>query len=137
MQEMGAINIYDIYVDVCMAARATKAGAALAAALGDHPASAAARLALHSSSSRAQGRASSSTGEGGRQLQGDKYDPCIDNEVETYLNLPEVQVRQPAGPWGRAGGCWLAVVAVFGMPRDAHATRTIWHATPWPGPCTL
>ena len=32
---MGAINIYDIYVDVCMGSRATRAGAALAAALGD------------------------------------------------------------------------------------------------------
>jgi serine carboxypeptidase-like clade 2 len=101
MQEMGAINIYDIYVDVCLAAPATKAGAALAAALGDHPASASARLALRSSGSK--GGSSSS-----RQLQGSKYDPCIDNEVEVYLNLPEVQVRA-----GAVRGSWLCCTCLL------------------------
>eukprot|EP00296_Roombia_truncata_P007713 JP446164.1.p2 GENE.JP446164.1~~JP446164.1.p2 ORF type:complete len:468 (+),score=124.44 JP446164.1:42-1445(+) len=61
--EMGNINIYDIYVDVCLNDEARHF-------LG------------HLGSSDAPLRAFASAAQ---------YDPCVDNEASNYLNLPEVQ----------------------------------------------
>eukprot|EP00887_Chlorella_sp_A99_P004279 scaffold15.g4279.t1 len=72
MQQISGINIYDIYVDVCLP---PKAGAAeahqLALMLHDHPGGLGVRSMLHG-----------------------KYDPCVDNEVELYFNRKDVQWRR-------------------------------------------
>ncbi|KAG1658633.1 hypothetical protein FOA52_007567 [Chlamydomonas sp. UWO 241] len=136
-EEMGDINIYDIYVDLCLAPPYARAeAAAFSRALSRHPdptcdaarPSLSATIALHAqrtyaarlmhktqaagSANRAlhvnqcspvatcAGAAKANTcapvvpfkSDGGDTgMQGDSYDPCVDNEVEAYLNLPDVQ----------------------------------------------
>lgn len=86
--ELGPINIYQIFADICLPKSAVAASRALAAALGPStPAGLVARLSA----------AQRHTSAGGPRVrrQGEEaaveYDPCVDDEVEVYLNLPEVQ----------------------------------------------
>lgn len=79
--ELGNINIYEIYADVCVSAQAQ-------------------------AETRHFGKQLSRTRHGGistRPLLKDSYDPCVDDEVETYLNRPEVQEALHANttslPW--------------------------------------
>ena len=75
MEEMGGINIYDVYADVCLENQPAKSPS--------------------SSSSKPF------------FLRQPRYDPCIDNEVEIYMNRPDVQAALHAnssgntqpGPW--------------------------------------
>ncbi|KAJ7549167.1 hypothetical protein O6H91_07G043400 [Diphasiastrum complanatum] len=69
-QAMASINIYDIYVDICVSAQAHSQAVHFIRKLNRNQKSAFGALPLLS----------------------DSYDPCIDNEVELYLNRPEVQV---------------------------------------------
>ncbi|KXZ45430.1 hypothetical protein GPECTOR_55g336 [Gonium pectorale] len=119
--ELGAINIYEIYADLCdepFAAR--KQVAALSWALGGGDgkqagrslaasaaaAAAAARTAVRSTVAKTGRTAAAAAGGalsyresrqrsavGGPSGDGADpgYDPCVDDEVETWLNLPEVQ----------------------------------------------
>lgn len=95
--ELGPINIYEIFADICLPRHALASASAMAAALGpSSPASLTARLAAKHTNSLAS-----------RPRLGEEvpYDPCVDDEVEVYLNLPEVQkalhANQTAGvlPW--------------------------------------
>jgi hypothetical protein len=94
---MGAINIYDVYADVCLGKRATAPAAALAAALGSHPAGAAARLGLHAAAS----------GKGGKGVGGE-YDPCIDDEVRRRATLCRVPRRRCCRAAGGSAACRAA-----------------------------
>lgn len=87
MQNMGDINIYDIYADVCLPPRARAAAERLGELLETSPAGVAARPAL-------------------RLRRSGKYDPCIDNEVADYLNRPEVQAAMHANVTGTVRGPW-------------------------------
>ncbi|BBN16519.1 serine carboxypeptidase-like clade II [Marchantia polymorpha subsp. ruderalis] len=69
-KEMGDINIYEIYVDVCVGASAQAETKHFAKQLNRLRRGALGALPLKTSAN---------------------YDPCIDNEVEVYLNRPEVQ----------------------------------------------
>ncbi|KAL3682548.1 hypothetical protein R1sor_000570 [Riccia sorocarpa] len=74
MKEMGNINIYEIYVDVCLSASAQAEAKQFAKKLNrdrQRPGSLGALPLANSDPSY--------------------YDPCIDNEVEEYLNQPAVQ----------------------------------------------
>ncbi|KAJ7520944.1 hypothetical protein O6H91_19G031300 [Diphasiastrum complanatum] len=77
------INIYDIYVDVCLSAQAHAQAVQFAKQLNRNTTGALGALPLLSSF----------------------YDPCIDNEVQAYLNRPEVQAALHANvtrlpyPW--------------------------------------
>ncbi|CAG9459997.1 unnamed protein product [Pedinophyceae sp. YPF-701] len=83
LSEMGPINIYDIYVDVCRrgAGAASDTARQLARVLGDHPAGVALRGSLRG-----------------------RYDPCVDSEASHFLNQADVQraLHVPAGPGGQA-----------------------------------
>ncbi|CAM6105507.1 unnamed protein product [Calypogeia fissa] len=69
-RELGNINIYEIYVDVCLSASAAAETKHFAKQLNRHGVGAI----------------------GARPLTAtDSYDPCVDNEVEEYLNQPDVQ----------------------------------------------
>lgn len=79
--ELGNINIYEIYADICVSAQAQ-------------------------AETRHFGKQLSRTRFGGlstRPLMKDSYDPCVDDEVEVYLNRPEVQEALHANtthlPW--------------------------------------
>jgi serine carboxypeptidase-like clade 2 len=77
-EQLGSINIYDIYVDVCVSSHAQ-------------------------AETRHFGKQLGRTHFGGvstRPLLKDSYDPCVDDEVETYLNRPEVQVALHANVTG-------------------------------------
>ncbi|KAL4423355.1 hypothetical protein ABPG77_004286 [Micractinium sp. CCAP 211/92] len=84
IEEMGGINIYDIYADVCLNGPAKQARQ-LALMLRDHPA-----------------------GLSTRHMLTDKpaYDPCIDSETEAYLNRPDVQQALHANVSGELPGPW-------------------------------
>ncbi|KAI3426409.1 hypothetical protein D9Q98_008779 [Chlorella vulgaris] len=82
MEEMGSINIYDIYADVCLPGPA-RVARQLALMLRDHPAGAATRKLI--------------TG---------KQDPCIDSEAEAYLNRRDVQLALHANVSGQLPGPW-------------------------------
>lgn len=75
--DMGDINIYDIYADICVSAHAQAEIRQLAKKLSQSPSS--------------------------RPLLKTSYDPCVDDEVEVYLNRPEVQKALHANttllPW--------------------------------------
>ncbi|PSC70972.1 serine carboxypeptidase 24-like [Micractinium conductrix] len=85
MREMGDINIYDIYADVCLRGNAARQAQVrqLALMLRDHPAGASTR----------------------HMLKG-AYDPCIDSETEAYLNRPDVQRALHANVSGKLPGPW-------------------------------
>ncbi|GAX79633.1 hypothetical protein CEUSTIGMA_g7074.t1 [Chlamydomonas eustigma] len=92
MSELGPINIYDIYADVCIPKAAQSEALALTRALGPTPAGLMIRAAVQLSSREKQ--ESSNSADSSSSLTDEdpsKYDPCVDNEVETYMNLPEVQ----------------------------------------------
>lgn len=116
--ELGEINIYEIYADLCTQPRALRKQAeALHWALAGgnteqeqqeegrrsgprHPALAASAAAAATARRRAApaaaaAAAASGTGAVAVSASGDGadpgYDPCVDDEVEIYLNLPEVQ----------------------------------------------
>eukprot|EP00271_Cylindrocystis_brebissonii_P018342 TRINITY_DN5139_c0_g3_i1.p1 TRINITY_DN5139_c0_g3~~TRINITY_DN5139_c0_g3_i1.p1 ORF type:complete len:519 (+),score=87.66 TRINITY_DN5139_c0_g3_i1:25-1581(+) len=81
-EEMGDLNVYDIYVDVCTATG---------------PAAETKRFLTHKgfnftkmaqSLKRQRQGSSIST----NVLSASAYDPCVDSEAETYLNRPDVQV---------------------------------------------
>ncbi|KAH9543433.1 hypothetical protein CY35_13G064700 [Sphagnum magellanicum] len=77
-EQLGSINIYDIYVDVCVSSHAQ-------------------------AETRHFGKQLGRTHFGGvstRPLLKDAYDPCVADEVETYLNRPEVQVALHANITG-------------------------------------
>jgi len=80
--ELGNINIYDIYVDICVSASAKAETRHFAKQL---------RRTRHGGLSTRP------------LLKEDSYDPCVDDEVETYLNRPEVQKALHANttnlPW--------------------------------------
>ncbi|KAL4857618.1 Serine carboxypeptidase-like 26 [Chlorella vulgaris] len=82
MEEMGSINIYDIYADVCLPGPA-RVARQLALMLRNHPAGAATRKLI--------------TG---------KQDPCIDSEAEAYLNRRDVQLALHANVSGQLPGPW-------------------------------
>ena len=95
MAEMGGINIYDIYVDVCLPSAAAVTQQ-LAGLLRDHPAGLALRPALSQP----------------------RYDPCIDNEVEVYFNRPEVQTALHANVSGTLPGPWVTCTPTIQYFRD-------------------
>jgi serine carboxypeptidase-like clade 2 len=80
--QMGQINIYDIYADVCLPQAKAAFMRQLAALLEGTPAGAAAA---------ASARAPLAAGRDGSDGASSKYDPCIDNEVTIYLNRRDVQ----------------------------------------------
>lgn len=106
-EELGNINIYQIYADVCLPARVTGPAQQLASVLGGRSVAArssmlgqrkqrraARRLSSSSSSSSSRstpGQQRSGGGVGDNVPADPTYDPCVDNEVEAYLNLPAVQ----------------------------------------------
>ncbi|KAG1653581.1 hypothetical protein FOA52_008028, partial [Chlamydomonas sp. UWO 241] len=106
LTELGGINIYEIYADTCLPASARAQARALADALeGAGPGGLAARAAgtaaatAHAARTRSK-RASTDgvDGSAGSTPEEPAYDPCIDDEVEAYLNLPEVQAALHALP---------------------------------------
>ncbi|KAL2611260.1 hypothetical protein R1flu_022952 [Riccia fluitans] len=80
--EMGNINIYEIYVDVCLSAAAQAETKHFAKQLNRHP------------------KRPGSLGALPLKTDDSKYDPCIDNEVEAYLNQPAVQKALHANTTG-------------------------------------
>ncbi|KAL4448224.1 hypothetical protein ABPG75_005443 [Micractinium tetrahymenae] len=84
MEEMGGINIYEIYADVCLNGPAKQARQ-LALMLWDHPAGLSTRHML---------------------TENPAYDPCIDSETEAYLNRPDVQQALHANVSGELPGPW-------------------------------
>eukprot|EP00197_Chlamydomonas_leiostraca_P008089 CAMPEP_0202867848 /NCGR_PEP_ID=MMETSP1391-20130828/9657_1 /ASSEMBLY_ACC=CAM_ASM_000867 /TAXON_ID=1034604 /ORGANISM="Chlamydomonas leiostraca, Strain SAG 11-49" /LENGTH=607 /DNA_ID=CAMNT_0049547925 /DNA_START=146 /DNA_END=1969 /DNA_ORIENTATION=- len=155
--ELGPINIYQIYADTCPPAPAARAAAAFARALAQplasdsaeagsstatNPASPsealgtlgavaaagltrAARKAATgtaaAAAAAAEGTATSqkasvrrSSDDDADDIDGDDgnappepaYDPCVDDEVETYLNLPQVQRALHANVSGELPGPW-------------------------------
>jgi hypothetical protein len=92
MSELGPINIYEIYADVCVPKAAKSEALALSRALGPAPAGLMARAAVQLGTGA---RMKLSSGVAGSYSLSDEdprnYDPCVDDEVETYMNLPEVQ----------------------------------------------
>ncbi|PRW44859.1 Serine carboxypeptidase 24 isoform B [Chlorella sorokiniana] len=101
MQEMGNINIYDIYADVCLTpgpSAAAAVGATTPRRPSAFPASQARQLAL-----MLRGHpAGCST----RPMLGKHYDPCIDSETEAYLNRRDVQLALHANVSGELPGPW-------------------------------
>lgn len=79
--QMGQVNIYDIYVDVCIPEARKGPVRQLAAALAGTVTGAAADAAV---------RAPIQAGRSGGEM-GSKYDPCVDDEVTAYLNRGDVQ----------------------------------------------
>lgn len=75
--EFNAINIYDIYVDVCTKRGVTRAAQRLVEAAG-----------------------------GLLGSLGGHYDPCVDDEVEQYLNRAEVQAALHANTSGQLPWPW-------------------------------
>ncbi|GBF89345.1 serine carboxypeptidase-like [Raphidocelis subcapitata] len=120
---IAGINIYDIYADVCnpeppppppVAAGAAAAtappaagryrGALLGHAPGPAPAGrAAGGSGLPDSAPGLSGLSGLSYPQPGRVP---RYDPCIDNKVEVYLNNPEVQAALHANQTGQLPGPW-------------------------------
>lgn len=99
MTELGDINIYHIYADICTAGRApaTNSGrdngssSYQGALLGQRPQRR--RGGTISSSSSYGGGGSSGDQLTGQQLRHhQRYDPCVDGAVEAYLNLPEASL---------------------------------------------
>jgi len=94
-REMGNINIYDIFADVCLPkVEAVTQAMARVAARGP-------TLGLLSQKhllSKAKGPVSGA--------DSSKYDPCVDNEVEQYFNRPEVQAAIHANVSGMLPYPW-------------------------------
>ena len=97
MNEMGNINIYEIYAPVCVNHQAAKRVSALAnAAAPDSPFMRAVARKLnrqHTETTRAARRDA-----GKRNQPG--YDPCIEDGVAAYLNRPDVQAALHANRTG-------------------------------------
>jgi len=126
-EEMGAINIYEIYADVCRDWRADADGRQLLRALagpdavlrqGAAPDIIGPRALTLASKSRVwieagHGRAHAGCCDSGARARAaaGQYDPCIDNEVQAYFNRPDVQAAlhanrsQHALPYGPWQGC--------------------------------
>ncbi|KAK9808334.1 hypothetical protein WJX73_003210 [Symbiochloris irregularis] len=83
--EFGQINIYDIYVDICYPSSVT----APARQLG-----------------KAVGSTASFAAVGPLLAENGAYDPCVDDEVSTYMNLPEVQAALHVNQSGQLPGPW-------------------------------
>uniref|UniRef100_A0A7R9YTY5 Carboxypeptidase n=1 Tax=Chlamydomonas euryale TaxID=1486919 RepID=A0A7R9YTY5_9CHLO len=83
MRELTGINIYEIYADLCLPESALAMVHAFSDAM--KPAGA---LGLSARALTARYR---TTRAGALESEEPEYDPCIDYEVGTYLNLPEVQ----------------------------------------------
>lgn len=95
MNEMGGINIYDIYADVCI--NKPTSVHYLARLLADAmPAGLFARPLLNQPG----------------------YDPCLDNEVEIYLNRPDVQQALHANVSGTLEGPWHTCTGTIEYSRD-------------------
>ncbi|KAJ7559271.1 hypothetical protein O6H91_04G076900 [Diphasiastrum complanatum] len=75
---LGPINIYDIYVDICISAQAHNQAVHFAKQLNRD----------------------GKTRIGTWPLLSNSYDPCVDNEVEVYLNRPDVQAALHANVTG-------------------------------------
>mmetsp|Transcript_10523 Transcript_10523/g.29949 ORF Transcript_10523/g.29949 Transcript_10523/m.29949 type:complete len:534 (+) Transcript_10523:106-1707(+) len=95
--EMGNINIYDIFADVCLKGQqrvASQTGRAAMMARGGRR--------------RRPGQQLLGFRQAllGSTLRDDEYDPCVDNEVEDYFNNPEVQVAIHANVSGRLPYRW-------------------------------
>ncbi|KAF6252042.1 peptidase S10, serine carboxypeptidase [Scenedesmus sp. NREL 46B-D3] len=105
MAEQGNINIYEIYADVCSKdnSGSFSAGSRQQQQQGGKYYGA---LLGHASPLETVGGPDSGDGgaDDGAQPRRPRYDPCVDGEVETYLNLPEVQAALHANqtrklPW--------------------------------------
>ncbi|GAX79635.1 hypothetical protein CEUSTIGMA_g7076.t1 [Chlamydomonas eustigma] len=96
-EELGPINIYEIYADICIPTSAAAQLRQMASVLGDnHPAGLAARIATrHNSAAWATGDLYASQDRRslaqGMAKDPSSYDSCVGGEVEVYMNLPEVQ----------------------------------------------
>jgi serine carboxypeptidase-like clade 2 len=86
-KDLEGINIYDIYKDICIPLHLHQQVTQLARTASGHPAVLGAHL---------------------TELKGHpKYDPCIDNRVEVYMNRPDVQAALHGNitslPWPWSG----------------------------------
>lgn len=86
MEEFRGVNIYDIYVDVCQPKKHQVVRKLLQAFGESHY--------FYQALGREYGNAQS------------PYDPCIDNEVELYLNRKDVQIALHANTTGDIPGPW-------------------------------
>lgn len=87
-RELGNINIYEIYVDVCLPGPG-----------GGHARKEVHQLARHLGA-RGVGTRPILAAAAGAVGATDSYDPCVDDEVEAYLNLPGVQAALHANVSG-------------------------------------
>ena len=100
MSEFQDINIYDVYADVCLTPPSSSDAAAAAAAVPT----------LRQHHKRHQS----------------KYDPCIDNEVEVYLNRADVQAALHANASGNTQpGPWVVCTPRLSYSRDDVLTSLV------------
>lgn len=113
--EMGNVNIYEIYADVCTASAAAptslRGEAAALPTLRRHP-----KLHHHEAAMlRAIGRVGAAGKDGSIVPSGSSnvpsgsaanYDPCVDDETATYLNTPAVQTALHVDTGASIGRSW-------------------------------
>lgn len=114
--EMGNVNIYDVYVDVCATSDgelryASHEAQTLMKALG-RPMPGAKALKKANEERRARRMSGSNSASGASIV----YDPCIDNEVNTYLNIPAVQKAIHANT--NLGYPWTVCSSLVNYSRD-------------------
>ncbi|KFM23301.1 Serine carboxypeptidase-like 22 [Auxenochlorella protothecoides] len=106
LDQIRGINIYDIFADVCLSPDASNPALALGRALKGHP------LGLSTAAA----------------VLKNKYDPCIDNEVETYLNREDVQRALHVVP-GLAPKRWTGCTHEIQYSREdlLSSMLPVWH----------
>ncbi|KAL6748591.1 serine carboxypeptidase-domain-containing protein [Haematococcus lacustris] len=127
MKELGDINIYHIYADMCSAPRAARPAVALAAAMaggqgaapmvGSLGARAAALQASRHFALHRPTRPNTASQLSEEDLT-PSYDPCVDDEVELYLNRPEVQRALHVNQTHKLPGKWQDCTRKISYSKD-------------------
>ncbi|WIA18548.1 hypothetical protein OEZ85_009991 [Tetradesmus obliquus] len=121
MAEQGNINIYEIYADVC-----TKQGGSSSSSRRQQQQQQQqggkyyGALLGHTNPLRTVGGPDAGDGgvDDGSQPRRPRYDPCVDGEVETYLNLPEVQAALHANQTRKLPWRWADCTSQISYSRD-------------------
>ncbi|KAF5835085.1 Alpha/Beta hydrolase protein [Dunaliella salina] len=135
-EDLSNINIYHIYADVCPPARVSAPARALLHVMQRQ------NLPLQSGSSSsssmagkpavrrsALGVADTEDDDGDSGGPATEYDACIDNEVEAYLNQPDVQRALHANVTGKLPGPWqdCSSSVVYSYEDLLTSMLPVWH----------
>eukprot|EP00200_Dunaliella_tertiolecta_P006034 CAMPEP_0202355440 /NCGR_PEP_ID=MMETSP1126-20121109/10335_1 /ASSEMBLY_ACC=CAM_ASM_000457 /TAXON_ID=3047 /ORGANISM="Dunaliella tertiolecta, Strain CCMP1320" /LENGTH=561 /DNA_ID=CAMNT_0048948059 /DNA_START=38 /DNA_END=1723 /DNA_ORIENTATION=+ len=133
--DLSGINIYHIYADVCPPARVSAPARALAHAMQHQnvplrSSSSSSSMATKTAAKRSTlGVAGTEDDDGDSGGPATQYDACIDNEVEAYLNQPDVQRALHANITGKLPGPWqdCSLSVIYSREDLLASMLPVWH----------